>query len=651
MDRPRLVPGKTETLLGICILFGLFLTSLHSYLLFHSLTEIFSIVIACGIFVVAWNSRRLLDNNYLLFLGIAFLFVAAMDLLHMLSYKGMGVFQAKDANLPSQLWIATRYLESVSFLIAPLFLDRSLNYRHVFTAYAFATLLLSGSIFYWNLFPICFVEGSGLTRFKIVSEYLICLIFSGSAFLLYKNRKNFEPSVFQLLIGSIVVTVFSELAFTLYTDVYGIFNMLGHLLEIISSYLIYKAIIQTGLIRPFNLLFRNLKLSEQKLFSVLEGLPAFVYLQSTDYHIRFANRYFLDHFGAPDGRSCYQILHGADEPCKECSTFKVLETNTAQVKEWNRFDHTTYQVYDYPFPDEADGEMQVLKLGIDITERKTAEKLLRKAHEELEARVLARTSELRMSNEALQLEIEERERMEEALLESQRELRALSSQLITAQEEERKRIAMELHDSIGASLSAVKFSVENSIVRNSRDISESILHSLQAIVPMMQNAVDEVRRIHTGIWPSILDDLGVVAAISWFCRNYQISYPQIAIASEIDIDERYLSDPLKIVIYRIIQEALNNIAKHSGANAVQLLLRSNQSRVELVIQDNGTGFDMQSVKAKKKSQEAGMGLSSMKERARLSGGRFEITSVEGEGTTIRSTWPFTHELAGTHSLG
>jgi hypothetical protein len=106
------------------ILFGLYLTSLYSYLLFHSTAEIFSIVVACSVFMVAWNSRRFLDNNYLLFLGIAYLFVALLDLMHTLAYTGMGVFPGYATNLPTELWIAARYVESLSLLIAPFLLKR-----------------------------------------------------------------------------------------------------------------------------------------------------------------------------------------------------------------------------------------------------------------------------------------------------------------------------------------------------------------------------------------------------------------------------------------------------------------------------------------------------------------------------------------------
>ena len=107
MKLRRLIYHNYSIILSsILLLFGLYLTSLFGYLLFHSTAEVFSIVVACGIFMVAWNSRRFLDNNYLLFIGIAYLFVALLDLVHTLAYAGMGVFPGYATNLPTQLWIA-----------------------------------------------------------------------------------------------------------------------------------------------------------------------------------------------------------------------------------------------------------------------------------------------------------------------------------------------------------------------------------------------------------------------------------------------------------------------------------------------------------------------------------------------------------------
>ncbi|MGB8993410.1 MAG: MASE3 domain-containing protein [Desulfobaccales bacterium] len=245
------------------VLTALYLTSLYSYLLFHSLAELFSVVISVGVFAIAWNSRRFLENNYLLFLGIAYLFVGALDLFHALAYKGMGVFPGFGANLPTQLWIAARYLESISLVLAPLFLGRRLKPYHVFAAYFMAFALLTLTIFFWRVFPVCFVGGSGLTPFKITSEYIICLILLGAITLLWRHRDEFDPGVLRLLVWSIILTIGSELAFTYYVSVYGLANLVGHFLKIISFYLVYKALIETGLMKPYHLLFRNLKLSEE----------------------------------------------------------------------------------------------------------------------------------------------------------------------------------------------------------------------------------------------------------------------------------------------------------------------------------------------------------------------------------------------------
>ncbi len=121
MKEPRPVSKKPiylPLLTGGLLLLGLYLTSLYNYLLFHTLAEIFSIVIAFSIFILAWNCRKVIDNDYLIFLGVAYLFVGFIGIIHTLSYTGMGIIMGYGTNLPTQLWIAARYLESISLLIA-----------------------------------------------------------------------------------------------------------------------------------------------------------------------------------------------------------------------------------------------------------------------------------------------------------------------------------------------------------------------------------------------------------------------------------------------------------------------------------------------------------------------------------------------------
>ncbi len=244
---------------------ALYLLSRLNYLLFHSSVEVFSIVITFAIFAISWNSRRIMDSSYLLFIGIACLFVGGVDLLHTLAYRGMGVFPDQGGNLATQLWIVTRYMLSCSLFVALFFANRKFRPSLVIAGYVVVTALLFGSIFYWGNFPQAFIEGVGLTPFKVISEYVISFILLCAIGLLIIKRNAFSGSVVKLMVAAMAVSVFAEMAFTLYTDVYGIANMIGHLLTFVSFYLIYKALIETGLTKPYELLFRNMKQKEMAL--------------------------------------------------------------------------------------------------------------------------------------------------------------------------------------------------------------------------------------------------------------------------------------------------------------------------------------------------------------------------------------------------
>jgi PAS domain S-box-containing protein len=362
--------------LGLC---GLYLVSLNNYLLFHGLAEIFSIVVACGIFMIGWNARPFLENSYFPSLGIAYLFVGGLDFIHMLAYSGMGVFPAYGANLPTQLWIASRYIESFSLLIFPLLIHVKHRLSWVTFCYTAITTLLLGTIFYWDIFPTCFVEGSGLTPFKKFSEYGICLILSAAVFLLLKKRSAFDDGVLRLLVASVVATILAELAFTFYISAYGFSNAIGHLLKILSFFLIYKAVIETGLTKPYNLLYRDLQKSEVRNRAILQALPDLMFVLSRD-------GVHLDFFAS----SSDQLLIQSEDFLNKC----VDDTLPEDVAETCRYhiqqclDSREMQTFEYQlgFPDGttrafearmvASGDDQVLTIVRNITDRKQLEEEL-----------------------------------------------------------------------------------------------------------------------------------------------------------------------------------------------------------------------------------------------------------------------------------
>lgn len=236
------------------------------------------------------------------------------------------------------------------------------------------------------------------------------------------------------------------------------------------------------------------------------------------------------------------------------------------------------------------------------------------------------------------VDITQRRLAERALRDSQEEIRRLSSRMLEGQERERGLMAQELHEGIGQSLSAVKFFVESAIPRAEGDAASVKL--LESIVPRIQQTIDEVRRLAMALRPSSLDELGLLPTVGWFCREFRSAHPEIRFESHVDVQEEETPGPLKIVVYRILQEALNNVAIHSGAARVCVSLGRTEDTLELVVEDDGSGFNVAG-HAAAEGASSGFGLDTMRERAELSGGELSVASTRGSGTTVRVRWPLT----------
>jgi PAS domain S-box-containing protein len=270
-------------------------------------------------------------------------------------------------------------------------------------------------------------------------------------------------------------------------------------------------------------------------------------------------------------------------------------------------------------------EWAAMELGTAIR-RVQAREELQRAHDELEQRVEKRTAEIVRASEKLKR--------------SEEELRLLSSHLLTAQEAERRRIAGDLHDSICQSLNMIKLKIGESLGHLDNGMVGLAGEMFKKMTAAIQDILDEVREICMGLRPSSLDDLGIMVTIDWFCREFQELHPEIGIEKELSVEERQVPESLKIVIYRLLQEALNNVAKHSKADRVRVALmrKDKDNMLDLTIEDNGRGFDLEEVLSVESTQR-GLGLGTMRERTGLSGGSFSIETAKDAGTVVKASWP------------
>ncbi len=220
-----------------------------------------------------------------------------------------------------------------------------------------------------------------------------------------------------------------------------------------------------------------------------------------------------------------------------------------------------------------------------------------------------------------------------------KELRKISLEFFHAQEVERKRIGSELHDGLAPSLGAIKICAETAQKNVLHNNIPTVLESMDKIVPITQGTIEEVRRISKNLHPSILDNLGILASLDSLLEDFRFTHDGINFIDEIQIEEDPALDSLKFVIYRVLQEALNNVVKHSRATSVRVCLTKSNKKINLTIDDNGCGFEPEDVFSSKKVGR-GLGLTSMKERITLTGGSFSIKSQELKGTVLQASWRY-----------
>jgi PAS domain S-box-containing protein len=266
---------------------------------------------------------------------------------------------------------------------------------------------------------------------------------------------------------------------------------------------------------------------------------------------------------------------------------------------------------------ERDGRIIVLIVCEDITSRRQVEEELVRARDEMEARVAARTAELLRS--------------EAALRQSEQELQQLAGRLLTAQEDERRRLAREMHDDVTQRLAGIAIQAGR-LDRLRKLGSQEAAELIAAIRAELAQLSTDVHALSRRLHPSILADLGLVTVLEAECAAFskagrlEVRFCPTDVPAEIDKDTA-------VCLYRITQEALRNVAKHARTSAARVCLSGRGDALTLTVEDDGVGFDVTRVRG------AGVGLASMGERARLIQAEFAVESRPGSGSVVRVRVP------------
>jgi signal transduction histidine kinase len=382
-----------------------------------------------------------------------------------------------------------------------------------------------------------------------------------------------------------------------------------------------------------------------------DALTAMVCLLNADGLVLRANR-VVEHWGLGSvsgviGKKAHAVLHPActDPNCEVARGIddalpKLQDGKPQEFEFYSPASDQTLQFTLRPMrtreeTSPAPKDTRTVLVVTDVSALHRAQKSLENVNLNLESRVNLRTRELYDSNRDLRKEVARREQAEHELRGSRNNLALLSEQLIQAQEGERRRIALELHDSVGQSLSAIKYTLERAIIMVQRGNLGSPESVLALAVQRIHETADGIRAISMNLRPQMLDNLGAASATSWFCRGFAEIYPTLAVRAEISAQNAEIPKRISTHLFRCVQELLNNVAKHAQATTVWVRLKCEDSLLSLEVCDDGVGMPTQ---AEDPARLHGSGIRNLRERAEITGGQFSLSSLSSGGTSAQIVW-------------
>ncbi|ACL69499.1 MASE3 domain-containing sensor histidine kinase [Halothermothrix orenii] len=595
----------------------LFLASFYNYIFFHSVVELLTIITASNVFIIAFATTEIGENNYFKFLGLAYGFVAFFDLLHMTSCQGLGIFPEYDINLCIQFWIVARLIESISLLVSFAFVNSNTNnfkkYRF-FIRYIFISVLFLVLLFY-ELFPLCYHNNS-LTNFKVITEYAISFILLLSIIVLKKSSSWFSSSVYRLLFLSLVFTFMSELLLASYLNPYGFRNILGHLFKLVSFYLIYKSVSVTSLKKPFETLFyklnqanKKLKNEKNKILDITEAIFIFI---DKEGKITLINKKGCEVLGYQEeeiiGKEWVTNFVYKDDRERVRKTLENIVT--CGCNNGNNFEHQvvtrdntrrTILWKNTVLKDERGQIRGVLSSGLDITDKK--------------------------------------------LLEEELEYNKLRTEFFANLSHEFKTPL----NVIFSALHLIEWSLDKNPLKKDKIKSylKTITHNSYRLLRLITNLLD-ITKIDANSYQLNICNCDIVKIVKSAVNSVKghINNKTRKIVFNTNVNEKIIAcDPFDIE--RILYNLLSNAIKFTGeGDKITVEIKDRGQSLNIIVKDTGIGIpeEMQDYIFKRfrqvdksfrrNNEGSGLGLSLTKSLVELHGGSISIESKPGKGSTF-----------------
>lgn len=634
------------TTLGVILIYISFI----NYLLFHTIIEVATVIFYFSVSIIAINTYKISNNSYFTFLGISFAFSGFFNLLHALTYKGIGIFYGDTANLATQLWIITRFLQSVSLLIAFTFIEKKLKEKTSILIYLIISIFLLLSVFLWGIFPDCYVTGVGLTLFKKLGEYVIAVISIISILILMKNKKAFDKSVYTYMIFSLAIMIVSEIFFTLYSDVFDISNMIGHVMYAVSSYLMYKVVSTICIKNPYELLFyqlsetnQALKLKAEELEKSNEKLKIEIrkHRITENELITSEKRYKTLVDNLPDAVFVHvdgEIKLVNDEAKK---LLGASDSSEIQGKMLSSFIHKDYHSLLYKRLDNLKEESSIVPI--------VEEKFIKLNGQVVDVDITSTCSIKEGKNVVISVvrDITERKLLNEVI-----EYDNLKREFFA-------NISHEFRTPLNIIHATVQF-IEKYIIDDSSDNTreklqrniKAVKHNCYRLLRLVNNLIDSTK-IDSGFLKLSFTNCNIVNIIEEITLSVAqyVETKNVRLVFDTDVEEKIMACDIE-KMERIMLNLLSNAVKFTNpGDDIFVLIEDRGESIIISVRDTGIGIPKQKLevifdkfrqvdKSLTRTHEgSGMGLSIVKALVDMQGGKITVNSKYGEGSEFKIEFP------------